>query len=239
MLKNSTPLHVAIIMDGNGRWAKKRLLPRTLGHSAGMKTMISLAERAKERGVKYFTVYALSSENLARPKEELDGIFNLIRDYFSNNLKRLYENNSAVKIIGDISALPDDCIEVLKDSEKNSPKDADFTIIFAINYGSRPEIVRAVNAAVERGESVDINSFSSLLYTDGIPDPDLVIRTGGEVRLSNFILWQAAYAELYFTDVLFPDFTPTELDKALEEYSLRDRRFGKIKNNSTKLKGNK
>ena len=229
MQQNKTPLHVAIIMDGNGRWAKKRLMPRSLGHSAGMKRMITLAERAKERGVKYFTVYALSSENLARPKEELDGLFNLIREYFSKNLKRLYGNNSAVKIIGDISVLPQDCIKVLKDSEKNSPKDADFTIIFAINYGSRPEIIRAVNAAVEKGEKVDINSFSSLLYTDGIPDPDLVIRTGGEVRLSNFLLWQAAYAEMYFTDVLFPDFTPKKLDKALDEYALRDRRFGKIK----------
>ena len=229
MQQNKTPLHVAIIMDGNGRWAKKRLMPRTFGHSAGMKRMITLAERAKERGVKYFTVYALSSENLARPKEELEGIFDLIREYFSNNLERLYKNNSAVKIIGDISVLPKDCIKVLEDSEKNSPKNADFTIIFAINYGSRPEIIRAVNAAVEKGEKVDINSFSSLLYTDGIPDPDLVIRTGGEVRLSNFLLWQAAYAELYFTDVLFPDFTPKKLDKALEEYSLRDRRFGKIK----------
>lgn len=223
------PLHVAIIMDGNGRWAKKRLMPRNVGHGVGMKRMIALAERAKERGVKYFTVYALSSENLARPKDELEGLFNLIREYFSKNLKRLYENNSAVKIIGDISVLPEDCIQLLQDSQKNSPKDADFTIIFALNYGSRPEIIRAVNAAVEKGEKVDINSFSSLLYTDGIPDPDFVIRTGGEVRLSNFLLWQAAYAELYFTDVLFPDFTPKKLDKALDEYSRRDRRFGKIK----------
>ena len=222
-------MHVAIIMDGNGRWAKKRLMPRTLGHSAGMKRMIALAERAKERGVKYFTVYALSSENLARPKDELEGLFNLIREYFTKNLKRLYDNNSAVKIIGDISVLPSDCIKLLEDSEKNSPKDADFTMIFALNYGSRPEIIRAVNAAVEKGERVDMNSFSSLLYTGGIPDPDLVIRTGGEVRLSNFLLWQAAYAELYFTDVLFPDFTPKKLDKALDEYSRRDRRFGKIK----------
>lgn len=229
MQDRETPLHVAVIMDGNGRWAKRRLLPRTVGHSAGMKAMIALAKRAKERGVKYFTVYALSSENLARPKDELEGIFNLIREYFTKNLKELYESNSAVKIIGDISALPRDCAKVLEDSQKNSPENADFTIIFAINYGSRPEIIRAVNTAVERGEKVDANSFSSLLYTDGIPDPDLVIRTGGEVRLSNFLLWQAAYAELYFTDVLFPDFTPKKLDKALDEYARRDRRFGKIK----------
>ena len=229
MQENGVPVHVAVIMDGNGRWAKRRLMPRTLGHSAGMKAMIALAKRAKERGIKYFTVYALSSENLARPKDELEGLFNLIREYFSKNIKRLYDSNSAVKIIGDISVLPEDCIKVLTDSEKNSPKDAEFTVIFAINYGSRPEIVRAVNAAVERGEKVDINSFSSLLYTDGIPDPDLLIRTGGEVRLSNFLLWQSAYTELYFTKVLFPDFTPKKLDVALDEYACRDRRFGKIK----------
>ena len=229
MQERTVPKHVAIIMDGNGRWAKKRFLPRTVGHGAGMKTMIELAKRAKERGVKYFTVYALSSENLSRPKDELEGLFNLIREYFTKNLKEVYESNSAVKIIGDISALPPDCAKVLEDSEKNSPKDADFTIIFAINYGSRPEIIRAVNTAVERGGKVDANTFSTLLYTDGIPDPDLVIRTGGEIRLSNFLLWQAAYAELYFTDVLFPDFTPKKLDKALDEYAKRDRRFGKIK----------
>lgn len=229
MQEIKAPMHVAVIMDGNGRWAKKRLMPRTLGHSAGMKTMIALAKRAKARGVKYFTVYALSSENLARPKDELEGLFNLIREYFSKNVKRIYENNSAVKIIGDTSALPEDCIKLLQDSERDSPKNADFTLIFALNYGSRPEIIRAVNTAVERGEKVDINSFSSLLYTDGIPDPDLLIRTGGEVRLSNFLLWQSAYTELYFTDTLFPDFTPKKLDKALDEYSRRDRRFGKIK----------
>ena len=229
MQERTVPKHVAIIMDGNGRWAKKRFLPRTVGHGAGMKTMIELAKRAKERGVKYFTVYALSSENLSRPKDELEGLFNLIREYFTKNLKEVYESNSAVKIIGDISALPPDCAKVLEDSEKNSPKDADFTIIFAINYGARPEIIRAVNTAVERGGKVDANTFSTLLYTDGIPDPDLVIRTGGEIRLSNFLLWQAAYAELYFTDVLFPDFTPKKLDKALDEYAKRDRRFGKIK----------
>ena len=229
MQQNSVPAHVAVIMDGNGRWAKRRLMPRTLGHSAGMKAMIALAEHARERGVKYFTVYALSSENLARPKDELEGLFNLIREYFSKNIQRLYASNSAVKIIGDISVLPRDCAEVLLNSEQNSPEDADFTVIFAINYGSRPEILRAVNTAVEKGEKVDLNSFSSLLYTDGIPDPDLVIRTGGEVRLSNFLLWQSAYAELYFTKVLFPDFTPKQLDKALKAYALRDRRFGKIK----------
>lgn len=229
MQQTNAPAHVAVIMDGNGRWAKRRLLPRTLGHKAGMNRMINLAERAKERGVKYFTVYALSTENLSRPKEEVEGLYNLIREYFSTQLTRLYKNNSAVKIIGDIRALPPDCAEVLENSEKNSPENPDFTMIFAINYGGRDEIIRAVNAAVKKGEKIDKEEFSSLLDTHGIPDPDLVIRTGGEKRLSNFLLWQSAYAEFYFSDVLFPDFTPKKFDKALDEYSLRDRRFGKVR----------
>ena len=225
---NNLPLHVGIIMDGNGRWAKKRLQPRAFGHRAGMNRMISLAEHARDIGIKYLTVYTLSTENLSRPKEELDGLFGLFRKYFKTNVEKLYKKHSAVRIIGDITVLPDDIRKLLINSENNSPKDADFTLIFAINYGSRAEIVNAVNRAVERGEKVDCDSFSRLLYTDGIPDPDLIIRTGGEIRLSNFLMYQAAYAELYFTSVLFPDFSDAELDKAIEDYALRERRFGKV-----------
>ena len=225
---NNLPLHVGLIMDGNGRWAKKRLQPRAFGHRAGMNRMISLAEHARDIGIKYLTVYTLSTENLSRPKDELDGLFGLFRKYFATNVEKLYKKNSRVKIIGDITAMPEDIQELLKKSEQNSPKEAEFTLIFAINYGSRSEIINAVNRAVEKGEKVDGESFASLLYTDGIPDPDLIIRTGGEIRLSNFLMYQAAYAELYFTDVLFPDFTDAELDNAIESYSSRDRRFGKI-----------
>ena len=225
---NGIPLHVGIIMDGNGRWAKRRIQPRAFGHRAGMNRMISLAEHARDIGIKYLTVYTLSTENLSRPQEELDGLFGLFRKYFKTNVEKLYKTNSRVKIIGDITALPVDIQKLLIDSEKNSPKDAAFTLIFAINYGSRAEIINAVNRAVEKGEKVDKDSFSALLYTDGIPDPDLIIRTGGEIRLSNFLMYQAAYAELYFTDVLFPDFTDAELDKAIENYSKRDRRYGKV-----------
>ena len=225
---NNLPLHVGIIMDGNGRWAKKRLQPRAFGHRAGMNRMISLAEHAQNIGIKYLTVYALSTENLSRPKEELDGLFGLFRKYFKSNVKKLYKKNSRVKIIGDMSALPEDIQLLLDDSEKNSPKDSDFTLVFAINYGSRNEIINAVNRAIERGEKVDKDSFQSLLYTDGLPDPDLIIRTGGEVRLSNFLMYQAAYSELYFTDVLFPDFSDEELDKAIEDFATRNRRFGKV-----------
>jgi len=221
------PLHVGLIMDGNGRWAKKRLMPRAYGHNAGMNRMIGLAEHAKKRGIKYLTAYCLSTENLSRPKEELEGLYALFRKYFTENVKKLYKNNSAVKVIGDVSALPEDVEKLLKDGESNSPEGADFTLVFAINYGARAEILRAVNIAVERGEKLDGKGFEKLLYTGGLPDPDLIIRMGGEKRLSNFLTYQAAYAELYFSDVLFPDFTDEEFDKALNDFSKRERRFGK------------
>lgn len=215
-------------MDGNGRWAKRRLLPRNLGHKAGMDRMIGLAEHAKNAGIKYLTVYALSTENLSRPQEELEGLFGLLRKYFTTNVKKLYKQNAAVKIIGDLTKLPRDIADLLKEGEKNSPESADFTMVFAINYGSRSEIVGAVNRAVERGEKVDEKGLCSLMYTGSLPDPDLIIRTGGEMRLSNFLLYQSAYSELYFTDVLFPDFSDGELDKAIKEFACRERRFGKI-----------
>ena len=222
------PLHVGLIMDGNGRWAKKRHMPRSFGHNAGMNAMIKLASHASEIGVKYLTVYTLSTENLSRPQDELDGLFGLFRSYFTSNVKKLYKKNAAVKIIGDIAALPEDIQKLLKDGEENSPEGADFTLVFAINYGARSEIRRAVKLASEKGIDPADENFEKLLYTEGLPDPDLIIRTGGEIRLSNFLLYQAAYSELYFTEVLFPDFTPKEFDKAIKEYSKRDRRYGKV-----------
>lgn len=226
------PLHVGIIMDGNGRWAKKRLMPCSFGHKAGMNRMVGLAEHARQLGIKYLTVYALSTENLtSRPREELDGLFSLFRKYFDENIKKLYAQNARVKILGDLSALPADVAELLIRGEKGSPENAEFTLLFAINYGGRAEILNAVNRAVEKGQKLDEKAFSSLLYTDGIPDPDLIIRTGGELRLSNFLTYQAAYSELYFTDVFFPDFSDKELDKAIKNYSERERRFGKIQAN--------
>lgn len=226
---NKIPLHIGLIMDGNGRWAKKRLMPRSYGHNAGMNAMIKIAEHAKELGVKYLTVYTLSTENLLRPKEELEGLYGLFRKYFTKNVQKLYSSGSGVKVIGDTSVLPEDVQKLLSDGEKNSPADAAFTLIFAINYGARAEIIRALNLAVERGEKLDADGLEACLYTSGIPDPDLIIRTGGEMRLSNFLLYQAAYSELYFTDVLFPDFDEAEFDKAIKEYAKRERRFGKIK----------
>ena len=223
-----TPRHVGLIMDGNGRWAKKRLMPRGYGHNAGMNRMIGLAERAKERGVRYLTVYTLSTENFSRPKEELEGLYSLFRKYFAENVKKLYKKGAAVKVIGDISVLPQDIQRLLTDGEKNSPRSAEFTLIFAINYGARAELLRAVRLAQEQKEEIDADGFARLLYTDGIPDPDLIIRTGGEKRLSNFLMYQAAYAELYFSDTLFPDFSDGEFDKALDDFSRRERRFGNV-----------
>ncbi len=228
MTVGNIPRHVGIIMDGNGRWARKRRLPRSLGHRAGMNRMIGLISRAKQSGVKYLTLYVLSTENLARPRKELDGLFNLLRKYFDDNVKKLYAQNSEVRVIGDLSVLPPDVRLKLIEGEENSPENADFCVIFAINYGGRAEILNAAKRAAEAGEDISEEKFSSLLYTGGIPDPDFIIRTGGELRLSNFLIWQAAYAELYFTDVLFPDFTDELFSSALEEYSHRNRRFGKI-----------
>lgn len=222
------PLHVGIIMDGNRRWAKKRLMIASDGHGAGLDRMIALAEKAKSMGIKYMTVYALSTENLQRPEEELSKMFDLIRKNFLNCVDRLVAGGAAFKVMGDITLLPEDIQKIISDGLARSPEKAEFTFIMALCYGARAEIVRAANRAVERGERVDEQSFSRLLYTGGVPDPDFIIRPGGELRLSNFLLWQAAYAELYFTEVLFPDFTDDKFERAIGEYSARTRRFGKV-----------
>ena len=214
-------------MDGNGRWAKARLLPRGEGHRQGMNRMIDLADYAFSVGVKYLTVYALSTENLSRPQEELDGLFSLFRKYFKKNVKRLLEKNIRIRIIGDITALPFDIQQLIEESEKESENNTAGCINIALNYGARQEIVRACNEAMRLGKEVTEEEFSALLYTKNQPDPDLIIRTGREKRISNFLLYQAAYSEFYFTDVMFPDFSNAEFDKALADFSTRKRRFGK------------
>ncbi|MDE6373055.1 MAG: di-trans,poly-cis-decaprenylcistransferase [Clostridia bacterium] len=221
------PVHAAIIMDGNRRWAKKRLLLASEGHGAGLNRMVGLAEKAKSLGVKYLTVYALSTENLLRPQDELDKMFALIRKRFGECVEKILARGAAVKVIGDLSLLPDDVRGLIEEGLKKSPESADFTFILALGYGARNEIVRAANEAVRVGKAVGEKEFASLLDTRGVPDPDFIIRTGGELRLSNFLLWQAAYAELYFSDLLFPDFTNAEFERAIAEYSRRIRRFGK------------
>lgn len=227
MEKSLLPRHVGIIMDGNGRWAKQRLRPRSFGHSAGMDAMIKIVERAGELGIRYVTVYALSTENLKnRPQDELEELFGLLRKYFTRHVKELYRHGAAVRVIGDLTPLPNDVKKLLADGEKNSPPNGNFTLTFAINYGGRAEIAHAAELLRAEGEEITETSLASKLYTNGLPEPDFIIRTGGEVRLSNFLLWQAAYAELYFTPVLFPDFTPAEFNKAIEEYTGRTRKFG-------------
>ena len=221
------PGHIAIIMDGNGRWAKRRLMPRMMGHKAGLNRMVDLLEHAYDRGVEYVTVYALSTENLNRPKIELEGLYELIRTRFEPLLERIFSRGIKLKILGDLSLLPEDVQETLRRAEKRSEHFEGKGFNIALAYGARAELVRAVNLAVEKGEKVTEESLSALLYTTGQPDPDLIIRTGGEKRLSNFLLYQAAYAELYFSDKMFPEFSNEDLDEAFLEYSKRTRRFGK------------
>ena len=221
------PAHIAIIMDGNGRWAKKRLMPRSAGHRAGMKRMIGLSEHIFDRGVRYCTLFALSTENMSRSKEELDGLFALLREYFPENAEILRKKNIKLRVIGDRSLLPSDIVDVIEAGERRTAGGTRGTLVLAIGYGGRQDILAAVNAAVRAGKEVTMEEFSSMLSEGDLPEPDLLIRTGKELRISNFLLWQSAYSELYFTDVLFPDFSDKELDKAIEAYSRRERRFGK------------
>ena len=229
MLENKmrVPQHVALIMDGNGRWAKKRLMPRSYGHKQGMERMIGLLDHAYDLGVKYVTVYALSTENLKRPQAELDGLFNLIREHFVAQMRRVFDRGIRLRILGDTSLLPPDVEALLKEWEEKTAHHKNGGVNIALCYGARAELVRAANLAIQKGEPLTEESFSSLLYTGGQPDPDLIIRTGKEVRLSNFLLWQAAYSELYFSDKMFPEFSNEDLEKSFEWFAKRTRRFGK------------
>lgn len=228
MRRIKLPAHIALIMDGNGRWAKRRFRPRSYGHRMGVQNMVRICSHAFRLGVRIVTVYALSTENLYRPREELDGLFELIRTYFSKKKDKLLEMGVKINVIGDLTVFPADIREnILRVmDETNGCMDGLFNI--CLDYGSRQEIVRAVNAAVAQGRFVDEASFSALLQTGGLPDPDLIIRTGGEVRLSNFLLYQAAYSELYFSNKMWPEFSKRDLEKAIENYSARDRRFGNV-----------
>ena len=228
MRRIKLPAHIALIMDGNGRWAKRRFRPRSYGHRMGVQNMVRICSHAFRLGVRIVTVYALSTENLYRPREELDGLFELIRTYFSKKKDKLLEMGVKINVIGDLTVFPADIREnILRVmDETNGCTDGLFNI--CLDYGSRQEIVRAVNAAVAQGWFVDEASFSALLQTGGLPDPDLIIRTGGEVRLSNFLLYQAAYSELYFSNKMWPEFSKRDLEKAIENYSARDRRFGNV-----------
>ncbi len=226
-MAGALPKHIAVIMDGNGRWAKSRLLPRSLGHKEGMHRMIGMLEHAYDVGVEYMTVYALSTENLKRPQEELEGLYNLIRNHFVVEMRKLCARGVRLRVLGALSLLPSDVEKLLRQAEEETACFTGRGLNIALAYSARSELVRAVNEAVARGERVTEETLSDLLYTHGQPDPDLVIRTGKEMRLSNFLLYQSAYAELYFSEKMFPDFSDKELDKAIAEFGKRTRRFGK------------
>ena len=227
------PQHIAIIMDGNGRWAKKRGMPRNVGHSQGSKTVRKICEEAWKLGVKYLTVYAFSTENWSRPQEEIDALMKILRSYLKDAIKQCADNNMRVRIIGDISVLPEDMITSIKRLEEVSSVNTGLQFQIALNYGGRDEVLRAVKKAASKlaaeGKSVEdmtMEDIGNSLDTAEIPDPDLIIRTSGEQRLSNFLMWQSAYSEFYFTDVLWPDFDKKALEEAIVYYGSRNRRFG-------------
>ncbi|MDD6478282.1 MAG: isoprenyl transferase [Oscillospiraceae bacterium] len=229
-LSRPLPEHIAIIMDGNGRWAKKRNLPRTAGHAAGSKNFKDIARYCNKIGLKYLTVYAFSTENWKRPADEVSNIMNILRDYLKD-AKNFKDENIKVKFIGNISVLDEDIRILIKDAEDASANATGLHLNIALNYGGRDEIINAVKEIVAEGISPDEiteQTISERLYTKGQPDPDFIIRPSGEYRLSNYLIWQSAYAEYWFSDVLWPDFKPRHLEEAIEEFNRRNRRFGGI-----------
>lgn len=233
--KDNIPEHVAIIMDGNGRWAKKRFLPAFAGHNAGMKAMIEIVRHSSDIGIGYLTVYAFSTENWKRSKEEVGGIFKLLVRYVDSQLRELNENNVKVNILGDVSVFPKDAIQRLDRMVDTTKDNTGMVFNIALNYGGRDDIRRACAAIAEEAragrlepEEITEDEIGKRLWTGvkGVPDPELLIRTSGEERISNFLLWQCAYSEFVFAKPLWPDFTPEEMDKTIEEYQKRSRRFG-------------
>lgn len=227
------PRHVAVILDGNGRWAEAHGVPRAMGHKAGCETLEKMVEAAARIGLEYFTVYGFSTENWKRSREEVGALMNLFRYYMVRIIKIANDNNVRVRMIGEKSRFDPDIIEGIDRMVESTKDNTGLTFVVAINYGGRDEIVRAARKLAEdyrkSGEDVsriDENVFASYLDTAGMPDPDLMIRTGGELRLSNYLLWQLAYSELYITDCLWPDFTREELERAIDAYGKRERRFG-------------
>lgn len=230
------PTHVAIILDGNGRWAKSKGMPRTYGHTQGAKNVEVICEEAWNMGIKYLTVYAFSTENWNRPQDEVSALMKLLRNYMKNSVKTAHKNHMRVRIIGDKARLDKDIQESIEVLERETAGNDGLNFQIAINYGGRDELMRAMRAMVsdvQKGElsaeNLNEKIFSSYLDTSDIPDPDLLIRTSGEQRISNFMLWQIAYSEMYFCSVPWPDFTKEELEKAIEAYNSRDRRYGGVK----------
>jgi len=231
--KSRLPRHIAIIMDGNGRWAQRRGLPRSAGHAAGAETFRKIATYCKDLGIDYLTVYAFSTENWKRPPEEVAAIMELLDKYLQEAIETMERDRIRLRFFGDVSVLSSALQARIRETEAISARLEGFQTNVCLNYGGRDEILHAARmyaqAYAETGETLDEERFSGYLYSAGVPDPDLVIRPSGEVRLSNFLLWQSAYAEFFFTDVLWPDFSPGELDRAILEYQKRNRRYGGLK----------
>ena len=234
--KNRLPRHIAIIMDGNGRWAKQRSLPRTAGHKAGAEVFRDIATYCRELGVAYLTVYAFSTENWKRPAEEVSAIMGLLKQYLLEAVDTMERDNIRLKFFGDLSAIAPELQELAEETREISGHCDGFQANICLNYGGRAEILRAArdfarDCAQGKADpdSLTEEQFSEKLFSKGVPDPDLIIRPSGELRLSNFLLWQCAYSEFYFCDTLWPDFTRAELDKAIIAYQKRDRRFGGVK----------
>lgn len=232
----NVPEHVAVIMDGNGRWAKKRFLPRNYGHAEGAKALEAICENCDKLGIKYLTVYAFSTENWKRSVEEVTGIMNLFRKYLVDSIERSNNSNMKVNLIGKREDLPEDIVQKMDDLERETAGNTGLQFHIAINYGGRDEIVRAVKKIMKDADAgkisaddIDESLFAEYLDTKGVPDPDLLIRTSGEERTSNFLPWQLAYSEFYFTDTLWPDFDMDSLIEAVRYYNKRERRFGDAK----------
>lgn len=228
------PRHIAIILDGNGRWAQRRGLPRTAGHAAGAETFRRIATYCRDIGVSYLTVYAFSTENWKRPKEEIDAIMSLLGKYLREAVDTMERDHIRLKILGDPTILPPELRDLITETAEISGHYEGFQANVCLNYGGRDEIVRAARRYAEdykAGKAAELTeeSFGGYMFSAGIPDPDIVIRPGGEMRLSNFLMWESAYSELMFTDVLWPDFAPADIDAAIAEYARRDRRYGTVK----------
>lgn len=228
MENTKIPSHVGIIMDGNGRWAVARGKKRTYGHRVGSENVDRIVSHAFQSGIKALTLYAFSCENWARPKEEVDELMKLLKTYFKKFIKKVVKSDVRLLVSGDRSQLSSDLLKIITDAEKKTENNHAHLLSIALNYGGRQEIVHAVNKLIESGQAITVEGISKNLYTAPLGEPDLIVRTGGEYRLSNFLLFQGAYSELYFTDVLWPDFDQIEFDKAIKSYGERKRRFGRV-----------
>lgn len=228
---SSLPSHVAVIMDGNGRWAKKRMMPRLLGHRAGVKAIERTVREADAIGIKYLSLYAFSTENWRRPEKEVSGLMSIFRFVLRRKVDEMKRENVRLRFAGCRDTMPADIVELMEWAEDETRKNTGLTLVPCLNYGGRQEILHAVESAIRAGVELPLTEdvFRSFLYLPDIPDPDLVIRTSGERRISNFWLWQSSYSELYFTDVLWPDFGGKELAEAMEFYANRERRYGALK----------